>query len=92
VFRGLINSPNSAAHVHQPVNLERMPIPQERAVLWVLLPTCSISSTIPTSARRFLERFAVEPVPGPLDAFTDYLRKESAMWGAVIRKANGKIE
>jgi tripartite-type tricarboxylate transporter receptor subunit TctC len=41
---------------------------------------------------RFLERFAVEPVPGPLDAFAEYLRKESAMWGAVIRKANVKIE
>jgi len=31
-------------------------------------------------------------VPGPLDAFNDYLRKESAMWGDVIKKANVKIE
>jgi tripartite-type tricarboxylate transporter receptor subunit TctC len=46
----------------------------------------------PDFRAKFLERFAVEPVPGPLDAFTDYLRKESAMWGAVIRKANVKIE
>jgi tripartite-type tricarboxylate transporter receptor subunit TctC len=46
----------------------------------------------PDFRTRFLERFAVEPVPGPLDAFTEYLRKESAMWGAVIKKANVKIE
>jgi tripartite-type tricarboxylate transporter receptor subunit TctC len=46
----------------------------------------------PDFRTRFLERFAVEPVPGPLDAFAEYLRKESAMWGEVIRKANVKIE
>jgi len=46
----------------------------------------------PEFRKRFLERFAVEPVPGPLAAFADYLRKESAMWGGVIRKANVKIE
>jgi tripartite-type tricarboxylate transporter receptor subunit TctC len=42
--------------------------------------------------KKYLERFAVEPVPGPLDSFADYLRKESAMWGEVIRKANVKLE
>jgi tripartite-type tricarboxylate transporter receptor subunit TctC len=46
----------------------------------------------PDFRKKYLERFAVEPVPGPLDSFADYLRKESAMWGAVIRKANVKIE
>jgi tripartite-type tricarboxylate transporter receptor subunit TctC len=46
----------------------------------------------PDFRTKFLERFAVEPVPGPLDAFSEYLRKESAMWGTVIRKANVKIE
>jgi tripartite-type tricarboxylate transporter receptor subunit TctC len=46
----------------------------------------------PDFRKKFLERFAVEPVPGPLDAFAEYLRKESAMWGEVIRKANVKIE
>jgi len=46
----------------------------------------------PEFRKKFLERFAVEPVPGPLDAFADYLRKESAMWGEVIRKANVKID
>ncbi len=46
----------------------------------------------PDFRKKFLERFAVEPVPGPLDAFSDYLRKQSAMWGEVIKKANVKIE
>jgi len=46
----------------------------------------------PDFRTKYLERFAVEPVPGPLDAFSAYLRKESAMWGEVIRKANVKIE
>jgi tripartite-type tricarboxylate transporter receptor subunit TctC len=46
----------------------------------------------PGFRRKFLEPFAVEPVPGPLDAFAEYLRKESAMWGEVIRKANVTIE
>jgi tripartite-type tricarboxylate transporter receptor subunit TctC len=42
--------------------------------------------------KKYLERFAVEPVPGPLDSFAEYLCKESAMWGEVVRKANVKIE
>src|SRR5215469_3055149 len=46
----------------------------------------------PDFRKKYLARFAVEPVPGPLDAFAEYLRRESAMWGAVIRKANVKIE
>jgi tripartite-type tricarboxylate transporter receptor subunit TctC len=46
----------------------------------------------PDFRTKFLERFAVEPVPGPLDAYSDYLRKDSAKWGEVIRKANVKIE
>jgi len=46
----------------------------------------------PDFRKKYLARFAVEPVPGPLDAFSDYLRKEKAMWGDVIRKANLKIE
>jgi len=43
-------------------------------------------------AKKYLERFAVQPVPGPLDAFTAYLREDSARWGEVIRKANVKIQ
>ncbi len=46
----------------------------------------------PDFRKKYLARFAVEPVPGPRDAFSDYLRKEKAMWGEVIRKANLKIE
>jgi tripartite-type tricarboxylate transporter receptor subunit TctC len=46
----------------------------------------------PDFRKKLLERFAVEPVPGPLDAYTEYLRKDSAKWGEVIRKANVKIE
>jgi tripartite-type tricarboxylate transporter receptor subunit TctC len=46
----------------------------------------------PDFRTKFLERFAVEPVPGPLDAYADYLRKDSAKWGEVIKKANVKIE
>lgn len=41
---------------------------------------------------KYLARFAVEPVPGPLDSFAEYLRKDSAKWGEVIKKANVKIE
>jgi len=46
----------------------------------------------PEFQKRYLEPFAVQPVPGPLDAFADYLRKESAKWGEVIKAANVKIE
>jgi tripartite-type tricarboxylate transporter receptor subunit TctC len=34
----------------------------------------------------------VQSVPGPLDAFAEYLRKDSAKWGEVIKAANVKIE
>jgi tripartite-type tricarboxylate transporter receptor subunit TctC len=42
--------------------------------------------------KTYLERFAVQPVPGPLDAFAEYLRKESAKWGEVINAAHVKFE
>ena len=42
--------------------------------------------------KKYLERFAVQPVPGALDAFAEYLRKESAKWGEVIHAAHVKIE
>lgn len=41
---------------------------------------------------KLLDRFAVQPVPGPLAAFADYLRKDSAKWREVITAANVKIE
>ena len=46
----------------------------------------------PEYQKKYLERFAVQPVPGPLDAFAEYLRKDSAKWGEVIKAANVKIE
>ena len=46
----------------------------------------------PDFQKKYLARFAVEPIPGPLKSYSEYLRKESAMWGEVIRKANVKIE
>jgi tripartite-type tricarboxylate transporter receptor subunit TctC len=48
--------------------------------------------TDPEFQKKYLDRFAVQPVPGPLDAFAEYLRKDSAKWGAVIRAAHVKIE
>ena len=46
----------------------------------------------PEFQKKYFEPFAVQPIPGPLDAFTEYLRKDSAKWGAVIKAANVKIE
>jgi tripartite-type tricarboxylate transporter receptor subunit TctC len=42
--------------------------------------------------KKYFAPFAVEPVPGPLDAFADYLREDSAKWREVISKANVKLE
>ncbi len=41
---------------------------------------------------KYLEPFAVQPIPGPVDAFAEYLRKDSIKWGDVIKAANVKIE
>jgi tripartite-type tricarboxylate transporter receptor subunit TctC len=46
----------------------------------------------PEFQKKYLDGYAVQPVPGPLDAFAEYLRKDSAKWGEVIRAANVKIE
>ncbi len=46
----------------------------------------------PEFQKKYLERFAVQPVPGSLDAFADYLRKDSAKWGKVIDTAHVTIE
>ena len=46
----------------------------------------------PEFQKKYLERFAVQPVPGSLDAFADYLRKDSAKWGEVIKKSGVTIE
>jgi len=41
---------------------------------------------------KYRERFAAQPVPGPLAAFAEYLRKDSAKWDEVIHTAHVKIE
>ena len=46
----------------------------------------------PQFQKQYLDRFAVQPLPGSLAAFAAYLRKDSAMWRAVINKAHVKIE
>jgi tripartite-type tricarboxylate transporter receptor subunit TctC len=46
----------------------------------------------PEFQKTYLAQFAMQPVPGSLDAFAEYLRKDSAKWGEVIKKANVKIE
>jgi tripartite-type tricarboxylate transporter receptor subunit TctC len=46
----------------------------------------------PEFHKRFLESLVVQPIPGSLDAFADYLRKDSAKWAKVINAANLKID
>jgi tripartite-type tricarboxylate transporter receptor subunit TctC len=46
----------------------------------------------PEFQKRYLEPFAVQPLPGPLDAFAEFLRKDSVKWGQIINAANVKIE
>ena len=46
----------------------------------------------PEFQNKYLEQFVVQPLPGSLDAFADYLRKDSAQWGKVIKAAGLKID
>jgi tripartite-type tricarboxylate transporter receptor subunit TctC len=46
----------------------------------------------PEFHKRFLEPLVVQPLPGPVDAFAEYLRKDSARWSKVIKAANLKID
>ena len=46
----------------------------------------------PDFQKKYLNRFAVQPVPGPLPAFAAYLREDSQRWGEVIKKAKVTIE
>ncbi len=46
----------------------------------------------PDFQKKYLDRLAVQPVPGSLDAFAAYLREDSKRWGEVIEKAHVKIE
>jgi tripartite-type tricarboxylate transporter receptor subunit TctC len=46
----------------------------------------------PEFRKRFLESLVVQPIPGSMDAFAEYLRKDSAKWAKVIDAANLKID
>lgn len=46
----------------------------------------------PEFQKKYLEPFAVQPIPGSLDGFAEYLRKDAAKWGQIINAANVKIE
>ncbi len=46
----------------------------------------------PEFQRMLLDRFAVQPVPGSLEGFTEFLRRDSAKWREVITAADVKIE
>jgi tripartite-type tricarboxylate transporter receptor subunit TctC len=46
----------------------------------------------PEFHKKFLERFVVQPMPGPLEALADYLKKDSDKWEKVIKAANLKID
>jgi tripartite-type tricarboxylate transporter receptor subunit TctC len=46
----------------------------------------------PEFHKRFLESLVVQPIPGSLEAFAEYLRKDSAKWARVISAANLKID
>ena len=46
----------------------------------------------PEFHKKFLEPYVVTQVPGPIEAYADYLRRDSARWGRVIKAANVKID
>ena len=46
----------------------------------------------PEFQKMLLDRFAVQPVPGSLEGFTEFLRRDSAKWREVITAADVKIE
>ena len=46
----------------------------------------------PEFHKRFLETLVVQPIPGSMQAFVEYLRKDSVKWAKVISAANLKID
>jgi len=46
----------------------------------------------PEFHKRYLEPMVVQPIPGSLEAFAEYLKKDSTKWAKVIREANLKID
>jgi tripartite-type tricarboxylate transporter receptor subunit TctC len=41
---------------------------------------------------KFIEPMVVQPIPGSLEAFAEYLKKDSDKWAKVIKQANLKID
>ena len=46
----------------------------------------------PEFHKKFIEPMVVQPMPGSLEAFAEYLKKDSDKWAKVIRAANLKID
>jgi tripartite-type tricarboxylate transporter receptor subunit TctC len=46
----------------------------------------------PEFHKRFIEPMVVQPIPGSMEAFAAYLKKDSDKWAKVIRDANLKID
>jgi tripartite-type tricarboxylate transporter receptor subunit TctC len=46
----------------------------------------------PEFHKKFIEPMVVQPIPGSLEAFAEYLRKDSAKWVKVIKAANLRID
>jgi tripartite-type tricarboxylate transporter receptor subunit TctC len=46
----------------------------------------------PEFHKRFLEALVVQPIPGSMEAFAEYLHKDSVKWAKVIHAANLKID
>jgi tripartite-type tricarboxylate transporter receptor subunit TctC len=46
----------------------------------------------PEFHKRFIEPMVVQPIPGSMEAFAAYLKKDSEKWAKVIREANLKID
>ena len=44
----------------------------------------------PEFHKKFLEPMVVQPVPGSLEAFAEYLRKDAAKWAKVIKAAESE--
>jgi tripartite-type tricarboxylate transporter receptor subunit TctC len=46
----------------------------------------------PEFHKRYIEPMVVQPIPGSLEAFAAYLKKDSDKWAKVVREANLKID
>ena len=46
----------------------------------------------PEFQAKFIEPMVVQPIPSSLEAFAEFLKKDSVKWAKVIREANLKID